>query len=163
MTFSVDNVFRLLNFLVVCVGAAYLMRRYGILQIVSSMRLQKHKQEELHREYNNLLQQYDFIKLQAEEQEHSYIAMKEKFHVWQTKVQHDDMIKQAMLLACEQELQKKQLIKLQSLQQQQIVQQQLPTILQEISDDLKNKFERNSVLQKEYTTELIKFISEREL
>lgn len=163
MTFSIDAIFRILNFLVVSIGAVYLIRRYGILYIVSSMRLQKHKQEELHRQYDNVLQQCDSIKLQVQELEHSYVVMKEKFHIWQAKVQQESMEKKATLLACEQKLQEKQVVKLNNLQQQQIIEQQLPTILQEVSDNLQAKFDKNSALQQEYTAQLIKFISEREL
>ncbi len=161
MIVSIDNVFRLLNFSVVCIGVAYLLKRYGISYIVASMNLQKHKQEELSREHNKLLQQYDLIKLEAQEQEVSYAGMKEKFHIWQTKTQQEGAARQAALLDCEQKLQKKQLVKMQSLQHQQVVQQQLPTLLKEISDNLEAKFEQNSLLQKEYTAQLIKFILER--
>lgn len=163
MTFSVDVLFQILNFLVVCIGVVYIVKRYGILYIVSSMRLKRHKQEELHRQYENLLQQCDSIKLQVQEIEHSYVSMQEKFDVWQTKVQQEHMKERATLLGCEQKLQAKQLIKLQSLQQQQIIEQQLPKILQDVSDNLQATFEKKSALQQEYTAQLLKFISEREL
>lgn len=163
MIISLDNIFRFLNFLVVCIGAVYLMRRYGILYIITSMRLQKQKQEELDQEYHNLLQECDAIKQQSQEQEVVYAAMQKKFHVWQEKVKQDDIVKQSVSTQYRQLFEQKQLVKMHNLQQQQIIKQQMPLILKEVSDSLQLKFEQNSEHRKNYTAQLVKFVTEREL
>lgn len=161
MIVSIDNLFSFLNFLVVCIGAVYILKRYGISYIVISMKLQEHKQEEQIQEYNNLLQQCDLIKLEVQKQETLYVNMKEKFYFWQSKTQQKSAAKKAALLDCKEKLQKKELAKMQSLQHKQIIKEEMPVLLKEISDSLESKFEQKSSLQKEYTAQLIKFILER--
>lgn len=163
MTISIDNVFMVLNFSVVCIGAVYLVRRYGVLYILSSIREQKQKQDTAHREYDNYLKECAIVKLQADEQEYAFMKMKEKFHLWQMQIQQKDIAKQALLFGYDEELQKKQAKKLQNLQQKQVIQRQLPLLLKEISDAMQTKFQQNSPLQKDYTASLVKFIKEREL
>ena len=111
---TVDIVFKLLNFLVVCIGAGYLMFRYGILHILMLMRHDKKQKDETRQRYHDLLQQNDVIQQQGYDQELLHQAMQEKFRLWQLREQKEELKKQAWLRQYRQELEQKQVVKIQN-------------------------------------------------
>ena len=163
MTGTVDIIFKILNFLVVCIGAGYLMFRYGILYIVMLMRQDKKQKEEMLQKHQDLLQQNDAIQQQGYDQELSHQAMQEKFRLWQSREQKQELEKQAWLRQYRQELEQKQIVKLQNAQHQYLLKKQIPKMLQEISDDLRIVFDKNSQKQKKYIDQLVTFVKERDV
>jgi hypothetical protein len=52
---------------------------------------------------------------------------------------------------------------MQNMQHKQIIQQQLPQLLQEVSESVRLSFQQNPTMQKEYANTLVAFVSERKL
>lgn len=163
MTGTVDIVFKILNFLVVCIGAGYLIFRYGILHILMLMRHDKKQKEEMLQKHQDLLQQNDAIQLQGYDQELSYQAMQETFRLWQLREQKQELEKKAWLRRYQQELEQKQIIKLQNVQRQYVLKKQMPKMLQEISEDLRATFDKSPQKQKKYIDQLVTFVKERDV
>lgn len=161
MTFSLDNCFRLLNFAVLSTGFVYVVRRYGIVALMTSMRLEKQKKEEMQRVHQEVLQQCDDVKDKEQEHEKSYLAMQEKFQIWQNRVEQQAIQEQRLMLRYYEELAQKQVIKDQNVQRQYLLRKQLPKLLHEVTQSLQSDFEKNEKGQKEYTAQLLKFVKER--
>ena len=161
MNFDTDVFFKFLNFAIICIGIVYLVHRYGILYIMSAIRLDRQKKDSEEQKYCDLLWQCDVVKELNSEQELTYVDIKKRFEIWSVKEQQDKKSEQEWFFKYQKELENKQIIKINNMQRQQIIQKQFPEILEEISKEMQEKFEKNHVLKKEYMDKLIASIQER--
>lgn len=161
MNIHADIVFKIVNFILMCIGGIYLFHRYGILYIVSAMRLNRQKKDKQQLRHDTLLQEYDGINQRSQEQEIVFHAFQKKIELWNAKeLQHNNLQKE-LYLRYEGKAAENQVIKFENMQQKQLLQKELPLILQEISEHIRDDFANNADKQKAYTDKLVTFLSER--
>lgn len=161
MNMSADIFFKVINFILICIGSIYLFYRYGILYVISSMRFNRQKRDEQKLKYDTIMQERDDVKKLSQEQEILFHRLKKNFEIWKAKELQQNDLKKELSLRYQQEAVEKLATKIENMQQRQILQKQLPQILQEISHNMRDNFEKNSGKQKKYTDKLVAFVSER--
>lgn len=150
-------VFKILNFLAVMGLFIYLIRRYGILQIVTMMREEKQEQQELRQQLKSLQVDCNQIEQDSNAQEQSYRLIKDKFQVWQKEVATQDEQIEKTFQDRQKIIRETRLKRIQALQQRMLIKKELPKVLHEVSGDLKDSFAQE-VQQKKYTDQLLSLL-----
>lgn len=148
------QVFKILNFSVVIGLFVYLIRRYGILQIMTLMRTERQERQDLKSQLRILQDDCDQIDTDMKVQEQSYRLMKDKFQIWQQQVMAQDDKEAQEFEVRQKMIQQNYLKKLQSLQKRMLIKKELPGLIQEASEELKISFAHRDQ-QKKYTSQII--------
>ena len=160
MSMYVDTIFRLCNFAVVIAVVVYVVRKHGILLVMSMMRVQREELLQRADQYKLLNQECDDIAQRTQEQEDDFRAMQKKFVLWEQQVEKSLQKEEAILQERKVDLELKQVRKLQSLRQRRLVKHSLPKLMHEVEQDLQQTFNESSDQGQAYTKQLLKFLEE---
>ncbi|MBM17796.1 MAG: hypothetical protein CL947_01850 [Epsilonproteobacteria bacterium] len=161
MNAVINEVFRILNFLVVVGVFAYIVRRFGILQIVMMMRQEKAEKKVMKDQLKFLSDQCASLDDDMQEQEESYRIMKDKFQIWQHQVKEHNQKIETVLKDRHIESEQKQVRVVQSLQKRRLVKQHVPIMLDEVRQELYDTFEKNDQEKTAYVKKLFTILDEK--
>lgn len=156
----IDIIFRYCNFIIVVVLAIYVIRRYVIISLISLMRKAREQKAALVKQFKNLQKELVQIEDDASDQEKDFRRMQAKFKTWSESVEVEKQQILALLEKRKEELEYKQMQKVQSLQQRKLVKEQFPELLEDIKQDLQKEFADDTKQAQAYTNKLFRFLEE---
>ena len=160
MTFLVDDVFKVINFVVEVGLIVYLVRRYGLIEIKNGIGAEKGILSNLSQQYTLWREKYADVSKKMKKNEEVFATMSEKFAMWNDKVAQ---AADKQLKICEQ-LQEtaaeNAFYKMKTIQHKALIHKELPEILAVVTQDLKQQFRNDNQLGRAYIQRVLDDLKE---
>ncbi len=155
MTFTIDGIFKVLN-LVMRVGLiVYVVKRYVVSQVIQKIGQEKFEITSLRQQYTMWREKSADISKKMEEEQQVFFAMQEKFAVWQQRIALRFSQKKAACQLRQKKIDDCIARKHQSIGRRQLVQRQLPEIIEQATQDLQKKFKEDKALGQKYISKVL--------
>ena len=87
MNFTVDGIFKILNFLARIGVVIFVIRRYFVSQIQTSIKLEKNDLELLQQKHAQLRESVAHVEQQMKKDEQIFAALRSKFEIWNQEIE----------------------------------------------------------------------------
>lgn len=158
MIMSIDTIFKVLNFGLVVAVIGYLVRRYGVPYIVSSMKAEQQEQKSLEVKLQDIENLVKEIENAIKQQEQEYQAMQDRFSSWQKIVADKQEQDQVAMQERAKQIELQNVQKIKSLQVRRLMKQQMPLVVDNAEKKLQQELEQDSAKRKEYVMALVSFL-----
>lgn len=157
--FPINTLFNVLNLMTRIGLIIFVIKKYVIPYLQRAMSLQQQDLEFLEKKHVGFKNDCKELEQNLFNQEIFYNDLHEKFGIWQNKIAQMDLISAQKCQELEKKAAEKYLLQQTFLEQQKIIQQQLPTILSESMTNLHEKFDNNQDLALQYRAKILSIIS----
>lgn len=160
MNFTVDGLFKLLNFLARIGVVIFIVRRYFVSTIQKSIALEKSDLEVLQQKHGHLRESIASIEQQMKQDELVFAQLRSKFEIWNQQVEKHA---QKELIECQQRQKKIEMSvhkKTETLQHRQLLQAEVPALLDDVAKSLVQQFAQDKTMHKKYQTNLLNALHE---
>jgi len=155
MTFSVDEVFKILNFVVQGSLAAYIVRRYVVGQIVQYMGQEKYEIATLRQQYTLWREKHADIAVKMKEEQEVFLVMQEKFAIWDKQVKMVAAQEKSLCLERQKKTDESVARKLETIQRRQLIQAEFPEIIAQVTQGLQQSFKDDKVVGQKYISKVL--------
>ena len=155
MIISVDNFFNILNLVARIIIVIYLLKRFVIGQVTTSIALEKQDIQFLKQQYQQIYQACQKIEDQIAQDQKAFAVLQEKFKIWN---QQEDLIAMQKKAACavqQKNIEISNLKKIKYLQHRAFIEVEVPNLLQNVHEKLQQEFEQDKNLGKKYQTKVL--------
>ncbi len=152
---TVDHVFNLINLLVRLGLIIYIVKKYIIGSITTSIYLEKQDLINLQNRQNLLVDKQRKVLLQIKQDQQIFDTLHAKFQIWDEKVQKKLIKDQQTCQARQDAIFKAGSARAEYLQKQTLIQHQVPELLNQVTQHLQDQFAKDPLLSKKFNQKLL--------
>ena len=160
MTFSVDEIFKVLNLLMRIGLVVYVIKRYVINEIKLHITQEKKEIDLLQQQRTKLRQECENIEKTMKAEQTTFQTMQEKFTAWDSIVKAAALQEQAMCQERQKMMNLLSVRKLESVQRLHVIQTEIPAIISQTAHDLQQTFQGDTALGQKYITKVLDALAE---
>lgn len=155
MNISVDLCFKILNFCLY-VGLAIFVIKRNVIGYIKNLMIQEKQQILTLKDHHKHLQEVcSKISNQIKQDELSFATLRSKFELWHKQVNDQKLQEENVYLQRQQKNEILTIQKMQYLQRQYLIKQQVPYLLQDVEQALHKKFQEDKASCKKYQKTLL--------
>ena len=155
MIISIDNLFNILNLIARIAIVIYLLKRFVIGAVGKSIVLEKQDLEFLKQQELQLLQECKTVEEQIAYHQKTLEILQQKFKIWNQQADQVALQEKAVCADRQKNIEMTALKKIKYLQHRKSIEIEVPHILQNVHENLQQKFEQDQSLGKKYQTKVL--------
>lgn len=154
----IDTVFNCINLAARIGIVMYILKKYVVPKITSSIIYEKESLKILERQHDEFKDQSREVDKQLKDQEELYFDLQSKFELWQASLVQEQQEYDRICKNHEQKLAYQFEKKQQYAHRKMLIQEDFPNLLQKVEKDLQEKIKKNPQLGKKYMKDLLELV-----
>jgi len=155
MTFTVDEVFKVLNLGIRIWLIAYVIKRYVVDQVTQKIKEEGFEITSLRQQYTMWREKSADVSKKMQEEQQVFFTMQDKFVAWQRDIDLKKAKKRAECVLRQKKIEDCVARKYESIWHRQLVQTELPEIVDHTAVVLQKKFKEDSALGRKYISDVL--------